>query len=279
MDRLDDCYCELGESPVWNPIFNCYHWVDINLQKIFTIDSNFHKIDVIHTPDKVTCVVVNQDGNLIATLSREIVKVNLKTKKITSLLSPDISSQEMFNDGKVDAKGRFWITSKDINEGEPLAKLYCLDGEKFRCKDTGFTVGNGIGWSVDNQWMYFTDSPKKIIYRYKFDLDRAGVNEREEFIYVNRGCPDGLTVDKFDNLWSANWDGGCITCYDTKGEIKQIIRLKSQRPTSCCFGSDRYSQLFITSAYFGIQNKSLNDGLCTVYVFDSIGIQPNLANI
>ncbi|ARB93105.1 SMP-30/gluconolactonase/LRE family protein [Legionella longbeachae] len=277
MNKLDSCYCELGESPVWNPIRALYHWVDINQHKIYSIDEQLEHLDVIDMPDKVGCIVVNEEGNLLAALSREIVKVLIDNKKIVSLHKPEISGNEMFNDGKVDAKGRFWVASKDIKETDASGKLYCYDGTHLLSHDEGFVVGNGIGWSLNNEWMYFTDSMRQIIYRYRFNLEKGQIKSRQVFAKVNRGYPDGLTVDARDHVWSANWDGQCLTHYDPEGQIIEFIELDNTRPTSCCFGGAKLNQLFITSAYVGLENPKAKDGLSQVIESLSIGNNPFLA--
>lgn len=278
MDNLSSCYCELGESPVWNATRGCYHWVDITKAKVFTFTVTSELLEEIELSDKVGCIALNNNGDLIAALSREIIKISLEDKSVQTLLKANISSDEMFNDGKVDAKGRFWLATKDLKEQEPNAKLYCFDGQTLELKDEGFIVGNGIDWTLDNKAMYFTDSPRKVIYRYDFDLVNAKLGKRELFAKIDRGFPDGLTVDAFDNVWSAHWDGSCLTCYDFNGHVKETLELESKRPTSCCFGGEAFDKLFVTSAYIGLEKKGPKDGLCQAFDNLSTGRAPNLAS-
>jgi sugar lactone lactonase YvrE len=60
--------------------------------------------------------------------------------------------------------------------------------------------------------------------------------------------PDGGTVDAEGFLWSANFDGGCITRYAPDGSIDRVIQMPVQRPTSCAFGGEDFSVLYVTSA-------------------------------
>ena len=55
-------------------------------------------------------------------------------------------------------------------------------------------------------------------------------------------------MDSEGFLWSANFDGGCITRYAPDGRVDRVIRLPVQRPTSCTFGGEDFSILYVTSA-------------------------------
>lgn len=200
----------------------------------------------------------------MAALARSIVEVDLETHEVTCVCEPDLHPDEMFNDGKLDKQGRLWVATKDINEASPIANLYCFDGRVLACKQQDVIVGNGIDWSTEGTTMYFTDSPRQTIYQYDFDVTSGSLSHRKKFVKVSRGYPDGLCVDNKDNVWSAHWDGACITCYSPSGEILKVIDLPCQRPTSCCFGGEEREELFITSASVGLElNADGSDG----YVF------------
>src|SRR5437870_9321474 len=78
-----------------------------------------------------------------------------------------------FNDGAVDCRGRFWAgTMCGLPETcrDPEGSLYRLDPDGSISRvETGIFIANGIGWSPDNTIMYFTDSPRHVIYAYDFD--------------------------------------------------------------------------------------------------------------
>lgn len=86
----------------------------------------------------------------------EIIKEIIPTSKRDEL---------RFNDGGIDAKGRFWLAEIDkvamaygpnqlpASYGRPKGKLwrYDPDGSLHEMLDGGVVCGNGLGWSPDNK--------------------------------------------------------------------------------------------------------------------------------
>ncbi len=105
--------------------------------------------------------------------------------------------------------------------------------------------------------MYFTDSPRREIYAYDFDLTTGSIENRRIFAKLpeEEGEPDGLTVDQDGFVWSARWDGWKITRFDPTGRIEREIPLPVQRPTSCTFGGSNLDDLYITSASIGLSDE------------------------
>lgn len=255
----------LGESPVWHPKHQCLFWVDIIGKKIFRLSSDFGQHQVWDMPDQVGCIVPTNDGHLLAALSDSIVHVSTDTGQVKELpLGNSLSSNEMFNDGKVDALGRFWVATKDINEASPIGRLYCYSNNILIEKDDGFTVGNGIDWSLDNQTMLVTDSPSKKIYRYHFDLNNGDINDKTVFATSHKGYPDGLTINSQGHVFSAHWDGSCVSHYDSSGDRLETMAVDALRPTSCCFGGPSLRTLFITSASYQCDEDDKSNG-CLFY--------------
>jgi sugar lactone lactonase YvrE len=107
--------------------------------------------------------------------------------------------------------------------------------------------------------MYFTDSRAGAIYAFDFDLDSGAIANRRVFAQVpaEAGRADGLTVDREGLVWSAHWDGGCVTGYRPDGSIAHRIRLPAPLLTSCTFGGADLDQLFVTSARWDMDADAL----------------------
>ncbi len=69
-----------------------------------------------------------------------------------------------FNDGGVDAKGRFWLAEIDrvamaygpnqcpASHGEPIGRLWRYDPDgSLHLMEKGIICGNGLAWSPDNK--------------------------------------------------------------------------------------------------------------------------------
>lgn len=121
------------------------------------------------------------------------------------------------------------------------------------------TVSNGLAWSPDNRTMYFADSWARTIFQFDFDLGSGTLNNRRVFaeLQPSSGVPDGATVDSQGFLWSANFDGACLTRYAPNGTVDRVIQMPVQRPTSCSFGGENLDILYVTSASFNLSEQQL----------------------
>ena len=100
--------------------------------------------------------------------------------------------------------------------------------------------------------MYYTDSYDSTIYAFDYAYASGAIHNRRPFVQLpNDGrhiVPDGLCVDVEGCIWSAQWNGGQVVRYDKQGKPILIVKVPAQHTTSCCFGGENYSRLFITSA-------------------------------
>ena len=159
-----------------------------------------------------------------------------------------------FNDGRVDAFGRFWVGTMALDPthyGEPWGELYRYDpdGTLHRMEE-GLTISNGLDWSPDGKTFYLTDTMRRTIYAYDFDLSAGTIENRRIFVQTAEedGYPDGLIVDRRGNVWSAGFGGNVIGCYDPQGQRIARLSLPVSCPTSLTFGGTDYSTAFITSS-------------------------------
>jgi sugar lactone lactonase YvrE len=130
-------------------------------------------------------------------------------------------------------------------------------------------VSNGLGWSPDDRRFYFTDSGTRRIYVYDYDIETGAVAGRRTFVALpeGMGVPDGLAVDAEGFVWSAQWDGWCVTRYDPDGRVDRVINLPVPRPTSCAFGGPDLSTLYITSARIRLSAQQLAEAPLSGSVF------------
>ena len=152
-----------------------------------------------------------------------------------------------FNDGKCDAKGRFWAGTMSMNNESKAGSLYCLEqGQPVRTMVQGVSTSNGLGWSPDRQTMYYIDTPTRSIDRFDFDLTAGTIQNRTSIIHIPEefGFPDGMTVDGEGMLWVAHWGGGRVTRWNPHtSELLQQIEVPADQVTSCCL-VDRISKSY-----------------------------------
>ncbi len=261
----------LGEGPVWLPSERKLALVDILAPSIIIADPQDGTFQTHAMPELVSAVVPRRRGGFLAAMQTGLKAVDLTTGKVSTIASPEAGKPgNRFNDGKCDRRGRFWVGSLAIDTTPGHGALHRLDPDG-RCvmMDDGFHVSNGLGWSPDDRRFYFTDSRPRRIYVYDFDLESGAIENRRVFAQLPEGVgvPDGVAVDAEGFVWSAHWDGWCVTRYDPDGKVDRVINLPVPRPTSCAFGGPDLSTLYVTSARIRLSAQQLAEAPMSGSVF------------
>lgn len=243
----------LGEGPIWHPVENKLYWIDIVKHTINTFDPKKNNYQTWVFDNYVGAVVPRKKGGLLVAADRDIFHLNTDTGEKTILHHKVIDQCRVdyrFNDGKCDRFGRFWVGVASVDTENPAGGLYCLDLDgSITQKEKAVTISNGLGWSPDNKIFYYTDGLRYCVYQYDFDIETGNINNRRVFLQLKKSPiePDGLTVDSKGNVWQAQWNSHKIFCYRPDGVLIKAIEMPVERPTSCIFGGENYSTLFITS--------------------------------
>jgi sugar lactone lactonase YvrE len=245
----------LGEGPVWDAEAQVLYWVDIYGQTFYRFSPTTGELHTFEVGVQVGVLAPRTAGGLIMATRNGFALWDEHSEALTFLADPEADHPETrFNDGAVDPAGRFWAgTMLEDSEEWDLApgNLYRLDPDYTLTRmETGIAISNGIGWSPDSKTMYFTDSPRQVIYAYDYDQATGTIENRRPFIQTpgEASVPDGLTVDSEGCIWSARWGGWRIIRYDPQGKPEREIVLPVQYPTSCTFGGAALDELYITSA-------------------------------
>ena len=259
MELVGNFSSHLGEGPFWDSVTERLLWVDILGKKIlehdFENDVTMDR-DVSGNPG---CVVLADDETLVAAIDNDIFSINRSDWSVKRLVEADPNPRLRFNDGKCDEKGRLWVGTMDREERDPLGTLYCCSAEGgLNPVHAGVTVSNGIAWSTNNDELYYIDSPTRCVCVFDYDLSSGEIKNKRELIKFteNDGFPDGMTTDSEGRLWIAFWGGSKVLCVDPiSGKIEGKIDFPVSKVTSCAFGGDDLSQLFVTSARVEINEE------------------------
>ena len=254
----------VGEGPIWSVKEQALYWVDIEGHTIHRLQPETGAHEVFSIGTSVGVLAFRQGSGFVLATKHGFALWDMQTQVMHPLIDPEAGqSHKRFNDGAVDCKGRFWAATMNEEEEKqkPEGVLYRLDpGGSVSIMETGLIVPNGIGWSPDNTVMYFTDSPRHIIYAYDFDAVTGAIEDRRTFIYTpeEQGVPDGLTVDSEGYVWSAYWGGAKVVRYDPRGKVERVITVPALQPSSCVFGGKSLDELYITSASRGLSDEQRN---------------------
>jgi L-arabinonolactonase len=243
---------ELGEGPVWNVEEGALYWVDCLRRELLRNvpgERDIKRWSLKRQPGSFAFCSASQ---LLLASRTGIGMFDLATGQESNIAAGQFdASKERFNDGKCDARGRFWTGTMDRALSRPVGSLYCVGGDlRVSRVDAEFlTLSNGIAWSPDSSTMYLCDSRPGAVLRYDFDLESGTLRGRRVFIDFagQTGRPDGCTVDAEGGLWVAEIGAGRVARYDPSGRLERIVTLPVSRPTSVAFGGARLDTLYITS--------------------------------
>eukprot|EP01133_Synstelium_polycarpum_P002481 gene2481-2822_t len=192
------------------------------------------------------------DQVVIAIKGVGISFLNTTTGDTEFLANPETLDTNRYNDGKVDPAGRFWIGTMSLKNGQPdEASLYSVDHGVSKKHLDGLRISNGLIWSLNHTKMYYIDTPTLGIDVFDYNNDTGVIGNRSRLITFtgNDGSPDGMTIDSEGMLWVAHWDGSKVTRWDPESrQCNLTVSLPVSRVSSCAFGDEDLSTLYITTA-------------------------------
>ena len=242
----------LGETPLWCDRTERLWWIDIENPKLQSFDPATGAHEAVALPGTYagTQALTKAGDRLLA----EDLALYLRDADIgrrRDLVSVERGLDNRLNDGRVDARGRFWVGTMDNGLSRPNGGLYRVDADGTATQvESDVIVANGIAFSPDGKTLYFTDTRRYTSYAYDLDLDEGTITNRRVFAdYSATGDrPDGACVDADGCLWAAFFAGGRIVRYRPDGRIDRTIELPVTNPTCLAFGGRDLRTLFVTTA-------------------------------
>ncbi len=249
---MAEAVAEVGEGPHWDAAVRRWSWVDNATGRLYRRTGG--GLTVIDPGVKAVAAVPKRAGGwLLAAWSG---LHDFDGQVATPRPGPRLDGVR-FNDGKCDARGRFWTGTMSLS-GEPgRGVLYCV-AEEVTAMAEGFDVCNGLGFSPDQRWLYLVDTVPRRVWRYAFDLEAGRLGAREVFCDFPSGMgkPDGLAVDAEGHVWCAMWDGAALARLTPGGVLAETLPVPVPRPTSLAFGE---GQMLVTTARKGLNDTQLRD--------------------
>ncbi len=246
---ISETVSNLAEGPIWNLDTNKVTWVDIGRQRVHKSDFNSGQTDTFSFTTPICAIAESAYGGYVAATGDGFAKIS-----VTGELSPlhTLFDDTMrFNDGKVDAAGRFWAGSTSFDLTPHRGSLYVLESDgTYRKVLENLTLSNGLAWSPDNRFFYHIDSIPGVMKRFAFDLDTGTLSNESKFLTFepSLGIPDGMSITHDGYLVVALWDGSRLEVFSPEGKKMEEIQLPVKRPTSCTFAGADGTTLIVTSA-------------------------------
>ncbi|XP_051563014.1 regucalcin-like isoform X1 [Myxocyprinus asiaticus] len=258
---------EIGESPVWEERDSSLVYVDISGQRVSRWSSLTSQIESIATEKPVGSVVPRQSGGYVIGEGTRFAFVDWGKRSITTVAHVDKEKpNNRFNDGKADPAGRFFAGTMGM-ELQPAVverkqgSLYTLHPDHLVVKHFDeVDISNGLDWSLDHRIFYYIDSLAFMVEAFDYNIQTGGISNRRVVYRLEKdeGIPDGMCIDTEGKLWVACYSGGRVLRIDPQTGVRlQTVKLPVKKTTSCCFGGKDYSDLYVTTAYKGMDEDSL----------------------
>lgn len=153
------------------------------------------------------------------------------------------------------------LEDKDGNLSPDQGSLFLVTSETLDNPTpviTPVNISNGMTWNYANNKFYYIDTPTDQVVQYDYDNKSGKITNPKTVFDVTKhqdritGHPDGMTIDKDDNLWIALYGGGAVVKVDPRvgpeGKILDVIAIPAQYVTSVCWGGQNLKTLFVTTS-------------------------------
>lgn len=281
-----DIQAELGEGPLWDHRLPCLYWVDIAVGTVYKYSPYTGQTSSINLGQKVGCIALTADPNLlVAALKNGFHFFDFTTGIGAVIADPEVNKLDnRFNDGKVSPEGELWAgTMDEVANTKGAAALYKLQSNhQVKTLVSNISCSNGLAWSPDKKKFYLIDTGVRTLFAFDYN---NGVLSNQQICMTFKddgGIPDGMAMDTEGKLWIAHWNGYKVVRYDpTTGEALMEIKLPVAKITSCCFGGQNLTDLYITSAKIGLTDEQLADQPLagSTFVIGQIGFMGLSSNI
>nr|XP_049693487.1 regucalcin-like [Helicoverpa armigera] len=266
-----------AESPVWDPDSSMLYWVDVINQDVHALHyyTKKHKVKHINYGEVNIVIPIQNSSRLLLGVRNELFLMDWNKpgdSALRFLAAFDLGSPDnILNEGKADALGRFWGGTKGRQKGNVVmhdeGALYSIIAPDFtpRVQLKPVSISNGLVWSLNNTIMYYIDSLSRKIEAFDFDLVKGRISKRRTILEIDdywdeEVIADGMTIDKDGFLWIALMFHGCIARIDPdKKEIVERYKLPVTLTTSLTWGGPNFGDLIVTTSRRNLEPDKLKD--------------------
>ncbi len=258
VERVGRVAAQVGEGAVWDVGDQALWWVDIPAGRVHRHDASGAERSW-EIGEAVGCLARREQGGLVLATRSGFHAFDPATGLCTPIKDPEADQPDnRFNDGATDPRGRFWAgTMKDRGAAARQGSFWRLDTDLSVTQGaSGFWTTNGLAFSPDGRWIYFSDSHPdvRMIWRAAYDVE-SGTHATPEPFFDTRavaGRPDGATVDADGCYWMAGVGGWQVVRIAPDGRVDRIVEMPVERPSRPMWGGPRLDTLYVTSIGVGL---------------------------
>lgn len=250
------------EGPIWSSKYNHLTFNDIPESRIYRLKNK--QVHLLYQDkSKSNGNTYDLDGNILICehANSRITKMNMDGKNKEIVVSyyknKELNSP---NDIVVKSNGDIYFTDPRFGRNPSRVGIereqeldfqgvYKLDKtyENLELIDDKLTNPNGLCFSINEKYLFVNDSPNKSIYKYELDLDGRTIKKElwAKTYDEGTGLPDGMKVDKQDNLYCCAQGG--VHVFNKNGRCLGIVKIPEQAG-NLCFGDDDMKSIYITAS-------------------------------
>lgn len=247
-----DVKAQLGECPVWSVAEQALYWVDINGPSLNRFEPATGRNHVMPMPAAIGCFALRWPRGFIVALRTGVWLAAADGALGRRIADPPFDpAHHRFNDGRCDARGRFFAGSMNENRDANTAALWRIDANGAMTQVLGeLMISNGLAWSPDGRTMYHADTPTHVVRAFDYDLATGTPSNPRVFAQWSGETdrPDGGAVDSAGNYWTAFYRGGKVLQLSPRGETLAEFALPAMCPTMCAFGGADLKTIYVTTA-------------------------------
>lgn len=255
-ERLTPVLTHHGEGPFWDSRTDRFLCLDVFASAVVEIDlAGGHRRHLV--PSRAATVIRRRtSGGFVVAIERGILTTDERFQSFEPLTSLSDEACLRTNDGGCDPLGAFVIGTMSYDERTGAGAVYRIAPDRtVTTLVSPVSISNGVQWSDDGERVFYVDTPTLRVDAFDVDAASGAWSGRRTHIHIDRGLgfPDGMAIDEAGGLWIALWGGGAIVHYDGSGRYVETVAVPGvSQVSSCAFGGEDRSTLFITTSRKGI---------------------------
>lgn len=256
-----DVRCETGEGPLWHPVRQSLLWVDIFWRVLFESRPDGGALRAHGFDQRVSAIGWVDETSVVVAGERGLVRLDLDTGERNDLMAIEADNPTTrSNDGRIDPKGGFWISTMGEPMVDGVGSLYRVHEGTCKTLQTGLTCPNSTAFSPDGTRAYFANTFAQVIFKIPLDPETSlPLGEPEIFADLSDEGhrPDGSVVDVEGCLWNAQYQSGRVARYRPDGSFDRAIEFPVSQTSCPALGGPDLRTLYVTSIRFGLSEEQL----------------------
>lgn len=260
----------VGEAPAWDEAEHRLYWIDVRGPFVCRLDEAARSVRRWQLPQAVGAMTLLAPptpagagtARVLVALTNSLQALDLASGTLDEVahLAHERAGNRL-NDGKTSVSGH-WFVFGSMDDAptdkQPSGALYVLGhrGELRQLHD-GLVVANGIAFSPDGRWLYFSDSARGLVFRATWDETQGTMGAPHIVARLDEaaGRPDGACVDAAGGYWCAGVSAGVLHHLGAGGRQLDRIDVPCRAPTMPTFapgagganGESAPGRMFLTS--------------------------------